>query len=75
MTGLFPEPHSGEMVGTVLWYGNAVVPYRIVATEHFHTEFAARLFGQLSCWPSQYYHWVLVWPASGRKSFPQWDEA
>lgn len=44
----------------VVLHGNAVVPYTVAADESFHTEFAARLFGWLTCAAAgQYHHWSL----------------
>ena len=44
-----------------VFHGNAVVPYRIIAEEMLHTEFAARLFGWMTCADlGEYNYWVLV---------------
>lgn len=49
------------MFTTICRYGNAVVPYRIVAQETFHTELAALLFGSMFCTEKRdpYFYWTL----------------
>jgi hypothetical protein len=43
----------------VVKHGNAVVPYSTVVERPFHTEFAARLFGKMSCEAALYRHWTV----------------
>ena len=44
----------------IVSHGNAVMPYTVVERQTFNTEFAARLFGYLTCLQrGQYYHWTI----------------
>lgn len=45
------------MIRALVWHGNAVTPYAVMAAGEFHTDFAARLFGFLSCQGRPYTHW------------------
>ena len=50
------------MFVTTVKSGNAIDPYRVVASESFHTEFAARLFGYLTCLAlGPYHHWTVTY--------------
>ena len=45
---------------TRVFHGNAITPYRVVAEEAFNTEFAARLFGWLTCVSlGEYHYWTV----------------
>ena len=54
---LTTTPEIVLMFTSIVKRGNAIVPYQEVTRQDFHTEFAARLFGYLSCLDDQYRHW------------------
>lgn len=55
---IFPNP-STDRFKTTVKHGNAIVPYTTVEQEQFNTEFAAKLFGWLTCAAADRYHyWV-----------------
>ena len=58
---------------TLIKFGNAITPYRVIVAEQFNTEFAANLYGSLECTErckeSQYHYWTVKHsPASGDSS-------